>query len=76
MAIRDNLNNGTNKISKSDIVDNLMSDRSDLPLSARQGKELAARLNGCSITSKTITEYDSMGSGRPSDTLYILYEEE
>lgn len=70
----DELKAGGDFIHQTDVVDNLLSSATNMPLSANQGRLLGAQLNGISLVPITQEAYDALGEGRPSTNLYIIVE--
>ena len=60
-------------IGRSDVVDNLLSESADLPLSARQGRVLSENMGGLKMVAVTQEEYDAM-STKDDFTVYFIRE--
>lgn len=71
-AVSDALNT---KISNTDVVDNLESTSTYLPLSANQGRLLGKQLGGLTLYAMSETDFTTVEEDTESG-LYILYKEE
>ena len=58
-----------------EVVDNLESTRTDLSLSANQGRLLGLALGGLTFKPCTQEYYDSLPTPRPKNNLYIIIPE-
>lgn len=68
-------NNLNTKISNTDVVDNLESTSTKLPLSANQGRLLGKQLGGLTLYAMSETDFTTVEEDTESG-LYILYKEE
>lgn len=64
----------TNALTPDDVVDNLESTETKLPLSANQGKILADQLGGFSLVKISQTAYDALTT-KDEHTIYFTYDE-
>ena len=65
---------GANCLQNTDVVDNLESTATGLPLSANQGRILADKLGGFSLVKISQTEYDTLTT-KDENTIYFTYDE-
>ena len=62
-------------VTHDEIVDNLVSESTDLPLSANQGRILSEQLGGLTLYAMSETEFETTEEDTENG-LYILYKEE
>lgn len=63
------------RVKKADIVDNLTSDLTEAPLSARQGKVLKEMLDDMSLSTAGISDYDNEESGLEANNVQSALDE-